>query len=147
MQLLIDADACPVVAIASDLANQYGLKCIAFCDTSHVIYRETMETIVVSQGADSVDFVLVNQAQKGDIVVTQDYGLAAMCLAKGAYPIRQDGLIYTQDNIEGLLQARYTADKMRKSGGRVKGQKKRTAEDDKRFAQNLEKLILFLKNN
>lgn len=147
MRLLIDADACPVVAIAADMAQKYHLKCIAFCDTSHFISQENVETITVSKGADSVDFALVNQAQMGDIVITQDYGLAAMCLSRGAFPIRQDGLIYSQDNIEGLLYFRYTAGKIRRSGGRSKGPGKRLAEDDKNFAESLEKLILFCKNN
>ena len=147
MQILIDADACPVTAIAVRLAEKYHIKCIVFCDTSHQIAESTAETVVVSKGADSVDFALVNRAQQGDIVVTQDYGLAAMCLSKQASPIRQDGLLYTADNIEGLLHSRYTAGKIRRSGGRMKGPKKRTAQEDAKFAQSLEKLILFLKND
>ncbi len=147
MQILIDADACPVVSQTLSLAEKYQIHCVAFCDTSHIISKNNLETIVVSKGADSADFALVNYAKRNDIVVTQDYGLAAMCLSRGAFPIRQDGFIYTQDNIERLLQIRYTEGKIRRSGGRVRGPSKRQKSDNLYFIQNLEKLIIFCKNN
>jgi len=147
MQILIDADACPVVSETLFLAEKYNIRCIAFCDTSHIISKTNLETVVVSKGADSVDFALVNNVNQYDIVVTQDYGLAAMCLSKGACPIRQDGFIYTNDNIEGLLQIRYTEGKIRRSGGRTKGPSKHKKTDNLQFMENLEKLIVFFKNN
>ena len=76
--ILIDADACPVVNETIQIAGQYGFRCILICDTAHEMHREGAETVIVSKGADAVDFVLVNRVQKNDIVVTQDYGLAAM---------------------------------------------------------------------
>ncbi len=97
--------------------------------------------MAVSKGADSVDFALVNMVQKGDIVVTQDYGLAAMCLAKAAVPISQDGMIYDDDNILSLLSQRAMAKKIRMSGGRLKGNPKRTTEQDKAFEQKLLEII------
>ena len=147
MQILIDADACPVISETLLLAEKYKIHSIAFCDTSHIISKNNLETVVVSKGADSADFALVNVAKRNDIIVTQDYGLAAMCLSRGACPIRQDGFIYTQDNIEGLLQIRYTEGKIRRSGGRTKGPSKRQKLDNQNFSENLEKLILFCKND
>ena len=85
-RLLIDADGCPVVDIAVRIARQRGIECLILCDTAHEFRKEGARTITVSKGNDSVDFALVNLVQKGDIVVTQDYGLAAMCLARGAVP-------------------------------------------------------------
>ena len=82
MQILIDADGCPVVEFAVELARQHHIPCVILCDTAHRIEKPGAETVILSQGADSVDFALVNRVRKGDIVVTQDYGLAAMCLAK-----------------------------------------------------------------
>lgn len=84
-----------------------------------------------------MDFALVNLVQPRDIVVTQDYGLAAMCLARNARPISQDGLEYTSDNIDSLLLARHTAHKIRSGGGRLKGSKKRSAEQDQAFIRAL----------
>lgn len=82
--ILIDADACPVVKETIRIAGTFGFRCILICDTTHEMHRDGAETIIVSKGADAVDFVLVNRVQKDDIVVTQDYGLAAMVLAKKA---------------------------------------------------------------
>ena len=146
MRILIDADGCPVVDIAIKVAKEHSLKCIIICDTAHVFEREGAETITVSSGADSVDFALVNRVQPGDIVVTQDYGLAAMCLAKGAVPISQDGMVYDADNIEGLLAFRHTAKKIRNAGGRLRGQTKRKPEQDAAFVAALEKLLAAKEN-
>ena len=98
MKILIDADGCPVVNQAIAIAKMQGVECLILCDTSHMIEMEGVKTITVSKGADSVDFILVNMAQKGDIVVTQDYGLAAMCLARLAMPVDQNGMEYTAQN-------------------------------------------------
>lgn len=141
MKLLIDADGCPVVDCALKLAKQYGAEAIILCDTSHRFEREGARTITVSKGADSVDFALVNLVAPGDIVVTQDYGLAAMCLARRAVPIHQDGMVYTDDNIDSLLLARHTARKIRSAGGRLKGNAKRTKQQDQLFERALAALL------
>ena len=141
MKIYIDADGCPVVDLTIKIAKEYGVECIILCDTSHEFYREGIQTITVSKGADSVDFALVNRIEKGDVAVTQDYGLAAMCLAKGAIPIRQDGVVYTGDNIDALLLARHTAKKIRRSGGRLHGASKRTSEEDMKFQESLERIL------
>ena len=141
MTVYIDADGCPVVDIAVKIAKQAGVDCIIVCDTSHVFEKDGARTITVSRGADSVDFALVNMIQKGDIAVSQDYGLAAMILARGAIPVSQDGMVYSDENIGALLQQRHTAKKIRMSGGRMKGPAKRTPEQDIAFERTLRKLI------
>jgi len=141
MTVFIDADGCPVVDITVRLSKQTGVGCVIVCDTSHVFEKPDAKTITVSKGSDSVDFALVNMIQSGDIVVTQDYGLAAMCIARGTVPVSQDGMVYTGDNINGLLMQRFTAKKIRMSGGRLKGLSKRTAEQDAAFEKTLKKLL------
>ena len=141
MTVYIDADGCPVVDIAVKIAKQAGVDCIIVCDTSHVFEKDGARTITVSRGADSVDFALVNMIQKGDIAVSQDYGLAAMILARGAIPVSQDGMIYSDENIGALLHQRHTAKKIRMSGGRLKGPAKRTPEQDIAFEKTLRELI------
>lgn len=141
MQILIDADGCPVVDATLALAAKYRIEAIILCDTAHVFERKGARTIVVPKGADSVDFKLVNLAQPGDIVITQDYGLAAMSLAKGACPLSQDGMLYTERNIDGLLSFRHISKKIRAAGGRRRGPAKRTRAQDERFAEALEALI------
>jgi len=140
-KLLIDADGCPVVDIAVCAARQHKIECLIICDTAHEFHKEGARTITVSKGADSVDFALVNLVQRGDIVVTQDYGLAAMCLARGAVPINQNGMVYTSDNIDALLHQRHTAQKIRRGGGRMKGPSKREAEQDRAFKAALKAVL------
>lgn len=137
MKIYIDADGCPVVKNTIKIAKQFSIPCVIICDTSHRIELDGAETIVVSQGADSVDFRLVNMIQKGDIVVTQDYGLAAMCLGKNAIALHQDGKEYTNDNIGGLLEFRAIGKKIRRSGGRTKGLPKRTEQQNIDFEKAL----------
>lgn len=141
MELFIDADGCPVTAIAVRLAAKFGLKCTLLCDTAHQISYPGAETVTVSKGADSADFALVNLVKPGDLVVTQDYGLAAMCLSRGARAIHQDGMRYSEDNIDGLLFYRAAATKIRRAGGRLKGPAKRTAAQNRAFEQALEQLL------
>jgi len=141
LTVLIDADGCPVVDITVKISKQVGIDCVIVCDTSHVFEKPGARTVTVSRGNDSVDFALVNMISKGDIVVTQDYGLAAMCLARGAIPVSQDGMIYTENNIDALLLQRHTAKKIRMAGGRLKGPAKRTLEQDKAFEMTLRELL------
>ncbi|WP_152803112.1 YaiI/YqxD family protein [Alkalibaculum sporogenes] len=141
MRILIDADGCPVVNITIKIANKFNIDCLILCDTSHVFERPGAQTLTFDKGADSVDFALVNLVDKGDIVVTQDYGLAAMCLARGAVPISQDGMEYNSNNIDALLHARHTAKKIRNTGKHLKGPSKRTKEQDDTFQNNLIKLV------
>ncbi len=141
MRILIDADGCPVVDLTVRLAKKYGIECTILCDTSHEFNRDGAKTVVVEKGADSVDFKIVNLVGEGDIVVTQDYGLAAMCLARKAIPVSQNGLVYTDKNIDQLLFTRYVSKKIRNAGGRMKGPSKRTPEQDKAFKAVLERLI------
>lgn len=141
MKIFVDADGCPVTKISVDIAKKYSLKCTILCDTSHVITSDYAEVITVCKGADSVDFALVNRVSKGDIVVTQDYGLAAMCLAKSAVALNQNGLVFTSDNIDALLLQRHTAKKIRNSGGRFKNHAKRTSSEDVEFEKALISLV------
>ena len=100
--------------------------------------------IVVGAGADAVDYKLISICHKGDVVVSQDYGVAAMALGKGAYAIHQSGKWYTNENIDQMLMERHLNKKARRSSHKshMKGPRKRTKEDDVRFAQSFEKLIL-----
>lgn len=143
MRILIDADACPVTQITVKVAKEKGIPVLILCDTSHIMKSDYAEVLVVGQGMDSVDFALLNRTQKGDIVVTQDYGVAAMVLGKNAYSIHQSGRWYTNENIEQMLFERHISKKARRSSSkfRGKGPKKRTLEDDIRFEESLRNLI------
>ena len=143
MQIFVDADACPVVDIVEEIAEKYNIPTTLLCDTNHILYSDYSEVIVVGAGADAVDYKLISICHKGDIVVSQDYGVAAMALGKGAYAIHQSGRWYTNENIDRLLMERHMAKKARMGKGKhhLKGPAKRTQEDDDRFRESFEKLM------
>lgn len=144
MKIFVDADACPVVGIVEKIAKAHNLPVTLLCDMNHVLSSDYSEVIIVGAGADAVDYKLISICHKGDIVVSQDYGVAAMALGKGAYAIHQSGKWYTNDNIDQMLMERHLNKKARRSSHKnhVKGPKKRTEEDDERLAQSFEKMIL-----
>ena len=143
MTIYIDADACPVTRIAEDIARRHGIPVTLLCDTNHQLSSAYSTVRVIGAGADAVDIALINLCRRGDIVVTQDYGVAALALGKGARAIHQSGRRYTDENIDGLLMERHLAKKARRSGKHhLKGPAKRTEEDDRRFAESFEQLVL-----
>ena len=137
MRVLMDGDGCPVVGIAAEECKKRGIECLVFCDTAHEMRREDITLLTFDKGADSVDYALANRVRAGDIVVTQDYGVASMCLARGAQVLHQDGWEYTQWNIDALLLERHEAQKFRRGGGRTKGPGKRRPEQDRSFREAL----------
>jgi uncharacterized protein YaiI (UPF0178 family) len=140
-QILVDADACPVKRIIVALAKRDKIPVTMVIDTSHELNDGYSRVITVDKGSDSADYALLGLLAPGDIVVTQDYGLAAMALAKGAKVINQSGLVYTSDNIDRLLAERFIGQKIRRAGGRTKGPPKRSKEDDDRFAAAFSRLL------
>jgi len=142
MTVFVDADACPVVRIVERVAKEYAVGVILLCDTNHVLDSAYSTVQVVGAGKDAVDLALINACQRGDVVVTQDYSVAALALGKGAHAIHQSGKWYTDENIDGLLMERHLAHKARQSGKHhLKGPKKRTDEDDQRFEESFRKLM------
>ena len=148
MRVFVDADACPVVGIIEKVAREHNVPVTLLCDTNHVLSSAYSEVIVVGAGADAVDYKLISICHKGDIVVSQDYGVAAMALSKAAYAIHQSGRWYTDENIDRMLMERHLNKKARRNSHKnyIKGPKKRTEEDDERFAQLFEKMILMAKS-
>lgn len=143
MNIYVDADACPVVRIVEKLAEKYEIPCTLLCDTNHVLNSNYSKVIIVGAGMDAVDFKLISLLSRGDICVSQDYGVAAMALGKGCFAIHQSGKWYTNENIDQLLMERHLAKKVRRSSKKnhLKGPAKRTTEDDQRFEESFEKMI------
>ena len=145
MRIYVDADACPVVKIVEQVAKQYNIPVTLLCDTNHILNSDYSEVKVIGAGADAVDFALISMLKKdaNDIVVTQDYGVAAMALGKNAFAIQQSGKWYTEDNIDQMLMERHLSKKARrsKSKNHLKGPKKRTEVDDMRFKESFEKMV------
>ncbi len=141
MRIYVDADACPVKEIIVKLAKQFSVQVIMVSDTSHELRDGYSTILTVDKSRDSADLAIINQVQCGDIVVTQDYGVAAMALAKNCHPIHQNGMLYTAQNMDRLLFERHLGQKMRRSGKKTHGNRKRTAEDNRAFEKALFALL------
>lgn len=140
MKILVDADACPVKEIIETVAKSAAIPVVMFIDTSHMLASDYSEVVTVGQGRDAVDYALINRLQAGDIVVTQDYGVAALALSKQAYAVSNSGMIYTKENIDFLLMERHVSASLRRQGIRGKNHSKRTQDEDKQFLKSLLKL-------
>ena len=141
MRMLVDADACPVKQNIVRIAKGRQIPVTMLIDTSHVLSDDYSTVISVDKQRDGVDFKLMQLLKRNDIVVTQDYGLAAMALGKGAHALNQNGLVFSDENIDALLMQRHVSAKKRRAGGRTKGPPKRTLEDDMRFDLALNAII------
>lgn len=141
MKILVDADACPGRDVIERAAKENNIKVIMICDLNHSLHSEYSEVVYVDSGFQSVDMHLINICEKQDIVVTQDFGVAAMALGKKAFAIGPKGYIYDEENIDRLLFERHLSQKVRRGGGRTSTIKKRSTEDDDRLYKNLIFLI------
>ena len=143
MTIFVDADACPVTAIVEKIAIEYQIPVVLLCDTNHMLSSEYCTVKVIDAGRDAVDIALINLVKKDDIVVTQDYGVAAMALGREAKAIHQSGRWYTNENIDRLLMERHIAKEARRKSSKnhLHGPKKRTDEDNKRFEESFRQLI------
>ena len=141
MRIIVDGDACPGISIIENISKKYNIELIVFCDINHYIYLEYGEVKVVDSGFQSVDMYVINISKEKDIVISQDYGVAAIALGKKAYVINPKGYYYNEENIDRLLEERHMSQKIRRSGGKTNNPKKRTKEDDLRLEKNLIKLI------
>ena len=137
MKIIIDADACPVYKSAVKIAKENSVPCILVCDYNHILNPDYGEVITVDKGHDNADFKIVSLLNAGDIVITQDYGLATLVLSKGGCAMHHSGRMYTEDNIDKLLFERFLSAKVRRSGQKTRNMKKFTEQESERFCQEL----------
>jgi len=142
MKILVDADACPrsALQICTELGRRYNIPVWTVASFNHHI--ESDHPIVVGDDSQEADTKILNLTETGDIVITGDWGLAAMVLGKGARCLSPAGREYRPEKIDFLLEEREAKARFRRGGGRTKGPKKRMPEDDERFASYLEKILL-----
>lgn len=142
MKIIVDGDACPGKTLIEKAAKENNIPVILYCDLNHVITSDYITVKYVDSGFQSVDMSVANEAKKGDIVITQDFGVAAMVLGKKCYAVGPKGNIYDDENIERLLFERHISAKVRRGGGKTGGNpKKRTAQDDEKLYSSLLYLI------
>lgn len=141
INIFVDADGCPVVNIAIDIAKEYKRDITIVKNYAHNISSDYANIVTVDISRDSADYYIVNHISPGDIVITQDYGLAAMILARGGIGINQNGNIITEENIDGMLNTRHINQKLRRQNIYTSKFKKRNSEANIHFEIGLRKLI------
>ncbi|MCM3511842.1 MULTISPECIES: YaiI/YqxD family protein [Carnobacterium] len=144
MRVYVDADACPVKNIIIEEALAKSIPVTLVTSISHFSTKEQpsgVETVYVDTGAEAADYRIIKLIKKGEILITQDYGLASLGLGKGCLVLHHTGYRYTSENIDQLLQSRYLSAMVRKSGKRTKGPKPFTEENRKEFRQRFKEII------
>lgn len=145
MKIFIDGDGSPVKNDVIELAEKFSIFVTVVTSVDHYTdkqYPPFVSFVYVDKGLDSADFKIVGLIQKGDILITQDYGLASLVLGKNVRILHQSGLEFTQENIGNMLEQRYYSAKIRKAGGRTKGPKAYTADDRQAFRKALSKILV-----
>jgi len=143
--LFVDADACPVTREAISIARSHGMSVVLVANTNQNFARYEgrpgIDTVTVGTGRDSADFAIIERLHGDDIVLTQDIGLAAMALGRGAGAISPRGRVFHQSTIDIEMEVRHAEQKHRRSGGRTGGPSKFTDEDREHFSDSFERLI------
>ena len=146
MEIFVDADGCPVVDLAIKVARDYDINIIVVKNYAVHIEDDYAEIVTVDISSDSADYYIVNRINMGDIIVSQDHGLAAMCLSKGAICINQNGFVINDANIDGMLNRRHMNSKLRREQRIYSKFKKRSSQDNESFEKNLRRIIELNKN-
>lgn len=141
MNIFVDADGCPVVELAIKIAKEYDIHIVVVKNHAVHIEDDYAEIVTVDISSDSADYYIVNRIGKGDILVSQDHGLAAVCLAKGAICINQNGFIINNENIDGMLNRRHMNSKLRRQQGIYTKFKKRNPQANEDFEKTLRGII------
>ena len=141
MKILVDADACPrnVLQICLELGAKYAVQVWTVASFNHSIVSDYH--VVVGDNDQETDIKVLNLTQNGDVVITQDWGLAAMALGKKARCVSPAGREFCNDTIDFLLEERDMKAKLRRSGGKTKGPSKRTAQEDQKFQDRLDAIL------
>ncbi|MFZ5647328.1 MAG: YaiI/YqxD family protein [Bacillota bacterium] len=141
MKIIMDADATPVqvLEICREAAEHFGLELWTVASFNHRI--NSKNHITVGDNPQEADLKIINISSSGDVVVTQDYGLAAVVLARGVSAISPVGKVYRPETIDFLLEEREMKAKFRRGGGRTRGPAKRTENDNVNFRKNLLRLL------
>lgn len=146
MRIIVDGDGCAGRSIIEEIAKKHQVPLKIFCDYNHVITSDYGDVIIMDSGYQAVDMRIATETNTGDIVVTQDFGVAAMVIGKRAYAISPKGYIFSDKNIDKLLFERHLSAKARRSGQKTSNPKKRKEEDNINLRENLERLILKAKD-
>ncbi|CEA01323.1 hypothetical protein BN1048_01332 [Jeotgalicoccus saudimassiliensis] len=136
MKVIIDADACPVKDIVTKETRDKNIEVILVSSLSHFSSKELeshVRTVYVDAGPDAADYKIVELAEAGDVIVTQDYGLASLLLPKGCTVLHHTGFEYNRTNMDHLLETRHMSSVIRRGGGRTKGPKALSQNDKNSF--------------
>ncbi|HWI54687.1 MAG TPA: YaiI/YqxD family protein [Desulfobacteria bacterium] len=142
-KIIVDADSCPVKEIIFRVAKETSVPVVVVASVSHCldVSSENVSFVSVDNIPQAADIAIINRISGADIVVTGDYGLASLVLAKSGVPISPRGFVFKPENIDNLLFKRHIEAKIRRGGGKTSGPKAFSAEDRQKFEQMLRRII------
>jgi len=147
-RIIVDADACPVKREIITAADMYHIPVLMVASYAHHIEpSEIVQVVQVDRSDQAVDLYIANHVRDGDIVITQDFGVAALALGKGAIAMSFRGQMYTAHNIDFLLASRHAGARARRGGLRTKGPRAMTEWDRHNFLHHLTKVLQAQKEN
>jgi uncharacterized protein YaiI (UPF0178 family) len=141
IRIFVDADACPVKQEIVQAGTGFHVDIYFIASYAHQSESHSGNWIYVDSFKDQVDFYIYKHVRKGDIVVTQDMGLASLLVKQGVRVLSPRGTILRDEQMDTILYNRYMSAKLRRNGTYTKGPKAFSAEDRKRFLQELKKIL------
>lgn len=149
LTVLVDADACPVKQEVITVCREMGARAVLVASYDHILgeFGGDVEIVQVDRADQSVDLYIANRLGKGDVLITQDFGLAALGLSRGAAVLSNRGQEYRPETIDFLLERRHESARKRRGGARSKGPRAFSGEDRQSFLHALTKVLLRLQEN
>ncbi len=146
IQILVDADACPVKDEIYRVAERYDIKVLIVANSYMRFPRDQqIELVVVSADFDAADDYIAEQATANSIVITADILLADRCIKSSATVIGNSGKLFTEDSIGGAIATRAIMADLRAGGDAVGGPPPFSKTDRSRFLQALDQAIVRLR--
>ena len=138
----MDGDACPVRREVERVAERFDIQVLWFANSAQDVAESSrIHAVPVGDRRDAADFAMVTACRVGDVVITDDLGLAAMALAAKAEALSSRGRQFKREAMPALLERRHAARKMRRAGGRTSGPRALSPADRDRFRRTLEEVL------
>lgn len=146
IEILVDADACPVKAEIFRVAERHGVHVCVVSNSGMLLPREPfIERVLVPAGPDVADDWIAARARPGSVVVTADVPLADRAVKAGAVVLAPTGRGFTPDSIGMALATRNLMDSLRSAGVETTGPRAFSPKDRSAFLSALDLAIVRLK--
>lgn len=144
MRIWVDADACPKIIKEIIFRAAQRTKIVTILVANKPLYIPKsmyIQTKQVGQDFDAADAKIIEELEKGDLVITADIPLADAVIQKGGTAIDPRGKLYTLDNIKEALSIRNLNAELRSGGMMSGGPPALGTRETQAFANSLDKFL------